>query len=67
MRQMIRKAQSRYDNHIILRDINLHHPIWGGAHVKVDDEANELIELTDKLGLELLTKQGLVTWQHGVS
>jgi hypothetical protein len=62
MRQTIREAQSRYDDHIILGDINLHHPMWGGAHVKVDNEANKLIELIDKLGLELLTEQGLITW-----
>jgi hypothetical protein len=36
--------------------MNLHHPTWGGAHVKADDGANELIELTDELGLELLTE-----------
>ena len=62
MRQMIREAQNRYDNHIIFGDMNLYHPTWGGAYVKADDKANELIELTDKLGLELLTKQGLVIW-----
>ena len=32
MRQTIREAQSRYDDHIILGDMNLHHPTWGGAH-----------------------------------
>jgi hypothetical protein len=42
--------------------MNLYHPTWGGAYVKADNEADELIELTDKLGLELLTEQGLITW-----
>jgi hypothetical protein len=42
--------------------MNLHHPTWGGAHVKADNEADKLIELTDKLGLELLIEQGLITW-----
>jgi hypothetical protein len=61
MRQTIREAQSRYDDHIILRDMNLHHPTWGGTYVKADNEANKLIELTDELGLELLIEQGLIT------
>jgi hypothetical protein len=62
MRQTIREAQSRYDDHIILGDMNLYHPMWGGAHVKADNEADELIELIDELGLELLTEQGLIIW-----
>jgi hypothetical protein len=36
--------------------MNLHHPTWGGTHIKADNEADELIELTNKLGLELLTE-----------
>jgi hypothetical protein len=42
--------------------MNLYHPTWGGTHVKADNEADELIELIDELGLELLTEQGLITW-----
>jgi hypothetical protein len=42
--------------------MNLYYPMWGGAHIKADNEADELIELIDKLGLELLTEQGLIMW-----
>lgn len=49
-------------DHVVVGDMNLHHPLWGGAHVEADREADELIDIVDEHDLVMLTKQGLVTW-----
>jgi endonuclease/exonuclease/phosphatase family metal-dependent hydrolase len=48
--------------HVILGDMNAHHPAWGGIGTKVDDEAEQLLEIMDAHDLDLTTEEGKVTW-----
>ena len=48
--------------HIVMGDMNAHHPAWGGAGTKIDDEAEQLLEIMDKHDLELITEEGKATW-----
>jgi exonuclease III len=52
------------DDHIIVGDINIHHPIWGGPHAATEEEAEDFIQDMDEAGMELLTEPGTVTWQR---
>ena len=53
---------------ILLGDFNLHHPSWGGEWVqRVDEAAQELIDMTTQQGLCLATSQGVTTWRGGCS
>lgn len=46
--------------HLVLRDMNVHHPTWGGPSTKIDNEGIELLEIVDHYKLELATKEGTV-------
>lgn len=48
--------------HVILGDMNAHHPVWGGIGTKIDDEAEQLLEIIDGHDLELITEKGKATW-----
>ena len=51
------------DHTIILGDLNLHHPRWGGYFELTQHTcADKLTELTDKHGFQLLTEPGTVTF-----
>jgi Endonuclease-reverse transcriptase len=39
--------------HVIVGDINLHHPAWVGEKVQGEEGAGDLIELTDNARMEL--------------
>src|SRR5437016_1519810 len=46
--------------HIVVGDFNLHHPIWGGSHcLERHSMANDLLCITRKAGLQLLTLRGI--------
>jgi hypothetical protein len=53
--------------HLILGDMNVHHPAWGGPGTKIDTEATELLEIVDRHEIELATEEGLITWERGQS
>ncbi|RAO74375.1 uncharacterized protein BHQ10_010387 [Talaromyces amestolkiae] len=53
--------------HVIVGDMNVHHPAWGGPGTKMDTAATELLEIMDHHEIELATEEGLVTWQRGKS
>lgn len=56
--------QSLRGEHVVVGDFNLHHPLWtrpGYGHVHA--EADELIELTADLGLQLLLPRGTTTYE----
>ena len=48
--------------HIVVGDMNAHHPTWGGPGVRADDEAEQLLQIADEQDLELTTEQGKATW-----
>jgi len=50
---------------LLLGDLNLHHPNWGGPSTIPHQEASELISLVDQQGLELLTPVGTITFERG--
>ncbi|KAJ5215580.1 uncharacterized protein N7498_001987 [Penicillium cinerascens] len=44
--------------------MNAHHPIWGAIGTRADKEAEQLLEITDKLDLELITEKRRATWSR---
>jgi hypothetical protein len=56
-------ANGTPDDHIIVGDINLYYPIWGGPHIATKEEAEDFIQDIDKADMELLTELGTVTWR----
>jgi ribonuclease HI len=50
--------------HVILGDMNAHHPMWGGLGTRTDNEAKQLIEIATEWGLELTTEEGKPTWSR---
>lgn len=67
LHRTLRELREDQEDHIVLGDMNLHHPLWGGAHVAAEAAADQLISIMDDFNLELLTPQGLVTWQRAKS
>jgi hypothetical protein len=52
---------------ILLGDMNLHHPRWGGIHVAAERQAECLLRAIDIWGLKLATPPGATTWQRGTA
>lgn len=42
--------------HIILGDFNLHHPVWGGIEARSDNNVENLLTIVEQHGLHLLLK-----------
>jgi Endonuclease-reverse transcriptase len=57
-----RQGEQRIE-HVIVGDVNLHHPAWGGDKAQRDEEAEDLIELTDNTQMELWMEPGTITWK----
>ncbi|KMU78439.1 hypothetical protein CISG_07443 [Coccidioides immitis RMSCC 3703] len=51
-------------NHIVVGNFNLHHPLWGGAGTRQDPESEELIQLMGLHQLQSLLPPGSVTYQN---
>lgn len=50
--------------HIVVGDFNLHHPIWGGTQcLERHKMADDLLQIINEAGLQLLTPPGEVTWE----
>ncbi len=47
-------------DHIVLGDFNLHHPSWGGQHVRPDSESKHLISMYNAHSLRLLLPLGTI-------
>ncbi|KAJ5111870.1 reverse transcriptase [Penicillium alfredii] len=62
--EQLRQELSRHPHgeHVVLGDMNAHHPRWGGAGTNADPEAIQLIDIINKWGLDLLTEEGRPTW-----
>jgi len=52
---------------ILLGDMNLHHPRWGGIHVAAERQEECLLRAIDTWGLKLATPPGAITWQRGTA
>ncbi len=48
-------------DHIVLGDFNLHHPTWGGLHVRPDSESRHLISMYNAHSLRLFLPPGTIT------
>ena len=46
---------------ILLGDLNLHHPVWGGEDVEPDPKAEDFLEIADKHPLDLWLEPGTIT------
>jgi ribonuclease HI len=66
-RELTRLGRSQTIGHLILGDMNVHHPAWGGPGTKIDNEGTELLEIVDRHEIELATEEGIVTWERGQS
>ncbi|THC94013.1 hypothetical protein EYZ11_006522 [Aspergillus tanneri] len=54
------------DEHLILGDFNLHHPMWAATgYNHQDPEAEQLIDLVTDHQLELLLPEDTVTYEQG--
>lgn len=53
--------------HILLRDLNLYHPLWGGLETAVDDDAEHLILLSQQMDMKQVPSCGTITWRRGNS
>lgn len=63
LEQLRRELSKRpHGEHVILGDMNAHHPRWGGVGSNTDQEAGKLMEIINKWGLEVLTEEGKPTW-----
>ena len=50
---------------ILLGDMNIHHPRWGGRHIATEPQAEHLLNAVEVEGLHLLTPPGEPTWKRG--
>lgn len=58
-------AAQRDGEHVVVGDLNLHHPAWGGIHIPVTDRNSEdLLSVVEEYGLQLLLKKGTITYKE---
>jgi exonuclease III len=56
--------QEPADDHIVVGDFNLHHPLWSGlARPTQHAAADILLDIARNASLELVTKSGIETWR----
>ena len=56
--------QEPADDHIVVGDFNLHHPLWSGlARLTQHAAADILLDIARNASLELVTKCGIETWR----
>jgi exonuclease III len=59
---LLEQVMNRQDGCLLMGDFNLHHPAWGGDHVRhTDTRSDKLLELTDTWLLDLWTEPGTIT------
>ena len=63
--QQIQEVADKEADIALIGDMNMHHPNWGGQTVEhAHNAAWDLIAISEELGLELATPDGLVTRQR---
>ena len=55
------------EEHLVVGDFNLHHPKWGGMHVRADAHAYDLITMAAEHRLKRTLPRGTITWSRGTS
>ncbi|KAJ5159355.1 reverse transcriptase [Penicillium coprophilum] len=55
-------TQRRHAEHIVVGDMNLHHPAWGSS--KADIVAERLLDIAGRHSLDLTTERGVPTWRR---
>jgi hypothetical protein len=59
------QLQCRRDaEHVIVGDLNLHHPAWGGPNAKRKALSERLLDILDDHALEVINEPGVVTWDR---
>lgn len=54
----------RHVEQLVVGDLNLHHPYWGGREMhRADPEAEEMLQIIEEYDLALLYKTGTATYQ----
>ena len=56
-------ARNPADEHLIVGDFNLHHPLWTGPGRHQHPEASQLIDIINEANLEMLTPEGMTTFK----
>src|SRR5262249_39841790 len=52
------------EEHVVVGDLNLHHPAWAGVQcLERHRMADDLLQITQEAGLQLLTPPGVLTWE----
>lgn len=54
-------SKRSFGEHVVLGDMNAHHPAWGGVGTKTDREAEQLLGITNEWSLEMTTEEGKPT------
>lgn len=58
-------AAQKDGEHVVVGDLNLHHPAWGGIYIPVTDRNSEdLLSVIKEYGLQLLLKKGIITYEE---
>ncbi|KAJ5598905.1 reverse transcriptase [Penicillium lagena] len=65
LRHELRKRP--YGEHVVIGDMNVHHPLWGGPGADIDREAEDLLTVMDEFKMDLLTEEGKPTWERAGS
>ncbi|KAJ5820631.1 reverse transcriptase [Penicillium riverlandense] len=63
LRNELRKRP--HGEHIIVGDMNIHHPLWESPGTDIDQEAEDLLIVLDESKIDLLTEEGKLTWERG--
>ena len=62
--EVIQATENNSAHQILLGDLNLHHPQWGGPYVHAEAPAEELLKITAAGGLRVATPTGAIIWQR---
>ncbi|KAJ5820630.1 hypothetical protein N7474_006221 [Penicillium riverlandense] len=55
-------AKRPFGEHIVLGDMDVHNPAWGGLGTQIHQEAEDLLLIMHEQGLQLTTEERIETW-----
>lgn len=58
-------AANLEQKHLVVGDVNLHHPSWGGPHIRANNGSEDLLILSKAYDLSLLLPPGTITYEEG--
>jgi endonuclease/exonuclease/phosphatase family metal-dependent hydrolase len=56
--------QDHHVEHVVVGDMNAHHPAWGGPGTRIDSDAETILKMVDEYNIVINTKEGMVTWVY---